>query len=483
VAHNNLGNALQSEGKFDEAIACYGRALALDPNYAEAYCNLGGALKEVARLPEAVAMLRRALEIAPLFARGQSNLLYTLLFCPGYGMSEIYREHARWNELYAKPLAPAQIVHQNDRDPNRRLRIGYVSPDFRNHVQAHFVIPLLAAHDRELVEVTCYSDVVNEDAFTDRIRGLADRWRDVSAIGDEEMTELVRQDRIDVLVDLTMHMERNRLLVFVRKPAPVQVTWLAYPGTTGLTAIDYRLTDPWLEAPETWEASAPRCYSEESLCLPDTFWCYDPLYEGPEVNALPAISSGAVTFGNLNAFAKFSPSALRLWARVLCQVPHSRLLLLAPPGSCRQWAMDIMQAEGSEASRIEFVSRQPREQYLEVYQRIDIGLDTVPYNGHTTSLDSLWMGVPVVTLAGQTIVGRGGLSQLSNLGLTELIAHDESRFVQVASDLAADLERLENLRTNLRKRMEASPLMDSRRFARNLEAAFRQMWRTWCQKR
>jgi predicted O-linked N-acetylglucosamine transferase (SPINDLY family) len=517
AAHFNLGNAYRTQGKTEQAIHCYQRTIDLAPDFADAYNGLGGIYREqglldpwfsnfqrvavlqpnsadaqinvgatlihMGKSPEAVEVLRRALRLTPFSPRGHSNLLFAMLFCPGCDEAAICSEHAHWNELYAKPLGDPNVSHANDRTLERRLRVGYVSPDFRNHVNTHYLIPLFQAHDQEQVEITCYSDVVKEDEVTRRIQWLSDRWRYIRVMNDQQVTDLVRADKIDILVDLTMHMENNRLFAFARKPAPVQVTWLAYPGTTGLTAIDYRLTDPYLDPGENDSREGiPRRYSEESVRLPDTFWCYDPLAKDIQANELPAITNGYVTFGNLNAFAKFNEVVLRLWARVLREVKRSRLILLAPEGSCRQWVANIMQAEGVETSRIEFVSRQPRRQYLEFYHQIDIGLDTVPYNGHTTSLDSLWMGVPVITFVGKTIVGRAGLSQLSNLGLPELVAHDEGRFVQIASGLAANLDRLQELRANLRKRMETSPLMDARRFARHLEAAYRQMWRTWCQQ-
>jgi predicted O-linked N-acetylglucosamine transferase (SPINDLY family) len=289
-----------------------------------------------------------------------------------------------------------------------------------------------------------------------------------------QLTDCVREDRIDILVDLTLHMAHNRLLLFARKPAPVQVTWLGYPGTTGLETMDYRLTDPYLDPPDQTE----QFYSERSIRLPHTFWCYQPhMLEGedlPEVNPLPALTAGAVTFGCLNNFCKVNPSLLELWGKVLQAVPGSRLLLLAPSGSRRQWVKKIL------GDRVDFVDHCPRQAYLDLYHRIDLGLDTLPYNGHTTSLDSLWMGVPVVTSIGKTVVGRAGWSQLSNLGLPELAAKTEEEFVSITAGLAKDLPRLAELRKTLRPRMTASPLMDAERFARDIESAYRQMWQEWC---
>ncbi len=266
-----------------------------------------------------------------------------------------------------------------------------------------------------------------------------------------------------------MHTAHSQLLVFARKPAPVQVTWLGYPGTTGLPTIDYRLTDPYLDPPRLFDAF----YSEESLRLPETFWCYDPLTDQPPVSALPALEAGAITFGCLNNFCKVNDGCLSLWAEVLRAVPRSRLLLRAPRGLARDHVLVVLQREGIAAERVEFVNMRPWPEYLKVYHRIDLGLDTLPYNGPTTSLDASWMGVPTLTLVGQTVVGRDGWSQLCNLGLKELAAETPEQIVALAAQLAGDLPRLQELRGTLRQRMSQSPLMDAPRFARNLERACR----------
>jgi predicted O-linked N-acetylglucosamine transferase (SPINDLY family) len=276
-----------------------------------------------------------------------------------------------------------------------------------------------------------------------------------------------------------MHMERGRLLVFARKPAPIQFCWLAYPGTTGLTTIDYRLTDPYLDPPEIHELY----YSEQSIRLNDTFWCYDPLADEPRVNSLPSLANGYTTFGCLNNFCKVNDATMALWARVLARVERSRMLLLAPEGSTREHTRHVFEKAGISPERVTFVNRQPRESYLRLYNQIDIGLDTLPYNGHTTSLDSYWMGVPVVTLVGPTVVGRAGLSQLHNLELSDLVAYSPDEFVLNAANLAVNSSRLAPLRANLREKMQRSPLMDSSRFARSVETAFRSAWQQWCTSR
>jgi predicted O-linked N-acetylglucosamine transferase (SPINDLY family) len=477
-AHNNLGAALTEQRKLDEAVACCRRALELKPDFAVAYNNLGVVLKDQGKLDEAVACCRRALELKPDFAEAHSNLVYAHIFRAGCDAQTLHEEHRRWNQRHATPLVKFIQPHPNHRSPDRRLRVGYVSADFRNHCQAFFTVPLFSSHDHEDFEIVCYADVVRPDRITERLRSHADTWRSIAGLSHEQVAQLIRQDGIDILVDLTMHMARNRLLVFARKPAPVQACWLAYPGTTGLSTIDYRLTDPYLDPPDLND----RQYSEESIRLPDSFWCYDPLDGEPAVNALPAAEKGYISFGCLNNFCKINPVVLKLWARVLTAVERSRLMILAGEGMHRQHTLDFLAEEGIVGDRVTFVANQPRQQYLRYYHDIDIGLDTVPYNGHTTSLDSLWMGVPVVTLVGSTVVGRAGLCQLMNLGLPELVASGPGQYVHVAAELAQDLPRLTELRATLRERMRSSPLMDAPRFARNIESAYREMWRRWCAK-
>jgi predicted O-linked N-acetylglucosamine transferase (SPINDLY family) len=478
LAHYNLGLVCQDQGNLDEAVASYRQAVRLEPGYAEAHNNLGNALKDRGDLDEAIACFRRAGERKPDVCTAHSNLLYTLLFHCNSDARAIFEGHRLWNRRFAEPLATLVQPHLNDRSSNRRLRVGYVSPDFRDHAQSFFITPLLSAHDQKNFEIYCYADVARPDEVTARLRPLANGWRDIAGLADEQVARLIRQDRIDILVDLTMHMAGNRLLVFARKPAPVQITWLAYPGTTGLSTIDYRLTDPYIDPPGLHDDD----YSEESVRLPDTFWCYDPLASEPAPSALPALENGCITFGCLNNFCKVNDSVLKLWAQVLKAVHESRLFLLVPEGSARRHTWEFLRGEGVRRDRVTIVNKQPRPSYLEVYNIIDIALDTFPYNGHTTSLDAFWMGVPVVTLVGATPVGRAGLSLLTNLGLPELVANTAEEFVSKAVAMASDSPQLCELRATLRDRLRASPLMDAPRFARAIEAAYREMWRRWCDK-
>jgi predicted O-linked N-acetylglucosamine transferase (SPINDLY family) len=477
-AHSGLGVALKDKGELDEAVAAFRQAIVLRPDYPEAHNNLGNALKDKGELDEAIAAFRRAIALRPRYAEAHSNLIYTLQYHPGYDSQSIAEEYRRWNRQHAEPLRKFIQPHTNNRDPDRRLRIGYVSADFRNHASAYFLLPLLKHHDPRQVELFCFAQVVRSDAMTLQFQQRANAWRNTVGVSDDQIARQIREDQIDILVDLKMHTAENRLLVFARKPAPVQATWLGYPGSTGLTAIDVRLSDPYLDPPGMDEST----YSERTIRLPDTFWCYDPLDGGEiPVNSLPALQTGVITFGCLNNFCKINDGLLSLWAQIMRQVKGSRLLLLAPEGSHRQRTLERLGHEGIDQGRIEFVVLQSRQKYLETYHRIDLVLDTFPYNGHTTSLDSLWMGVPVVTQVGSRPVARGGWSQLSNLGLGELAGETAEQFVRLAVELAKDLPRLEQLRSTLRPRMQQSPLMDAPRFARNIEAAYRHMWRTWCE--
>jgi predicted O-linked N-acetylglucosamine transferase (SPINDLY family) len=471
-AHNNLANSLKQNQDVDAAIHEYQKAIALEPRYAQANNNLANALKDAGRLDEAIAHFRKAMALRPEDAAIHSNWLFTLLFHPDWDAAALLREHRIWDQKHAQTLARLDSPRQTVTSTSRLMRIGYVSPDFKDHCQSFFTLPLFQNHDRQRFEIFCYSSVGRPDGITRKLRDTVENWRDVAALSDEQLGRTIREDGIDILVDLTLHMGNGRLLTFARKPAPVQTTWLAYPGTSGLAAMDYRLTDPYLDPP----GQNDQFYSEKSIRLADSFWCYQPIDGEIAVNHLPALSAGHFTFGCLNNFCKVNRDVLELWAGVLRAVDGSRLLLLAPRGRARQQAIDTLNALGVEPSRVEFMDRRPRSEYFRMYHRIDLGLDTFPYNGHTTSLDSLWMGVPPITLVGRTAVGRAGWSQLNNLALAELAAQTPKQFVEIACSWAADLPRLSRLRASLRDLMLGSALCDSGRFARSVESAYETMW-------
>ena len=481
-AHNNLGNALKDQGRLEEATAAYLQALGFNPEFAEIHNNLGNALKDQGHPDEAIAAYRRTIQLKPDSADAHSNLLLDLHYLPGFEPEELFREHRRWEEIQSLPLAKFIGRHGNDRNPERRLRIGYVSPDFREHPVAFFLESLLAAHDRGQVEVFCYADVLREDTVTKRFHQHTAQWRKIAGMKDEQVADLIRTDGIDILVDLAGHTARNRLLVFARKPAPIQVTYLGYCDTTGMNTMDYRLTDTHADPPGTTE----HLHTEQLVRLPDCAWCFRPSDHSPPVGSPPTARSGHITFGCFNARPKITAEMLDLWSNLLLEAPGSRLLLKNPgfgDPSVQLRTRELLAKAGVAHERVELLGRVPTvAEHLAQYGRVDIALDTFPYNGTTTTCDALWMGVPVVTLAGRTHAARVGVSLLSNVGLPELIAANAGDYIRIAVHLAADTTRLAELRAMLRERMASSPLMDAPRFARNVEHAYREMWRAWCMK-
>jgi protein O-GlcNAc transferase len=481
MVHANLANVLCDMDRSDEAVGAALRSIELNPNQANTYVTLAFALdrQNSGDLSGAIAAYRRAIELDPDCLVAYSNLAFTLPFVSDNGY-EILEECKRLAARFEAPVNCPDVSYANHPSPHRRLRIGYISPDFRDHCQRYYMTPLLRHHDHNAYEIWCYSSVRKPDGVTRQLECLADVWRDVCELSDEDLGTQISADQIDVLVDLTMHMKDGRPRLFARRPAPVQVTWLAYPGTTGSNAIGYRLTDPWLDPLEFPDADAR--YTERSIRMPDTFWCFDPLVTGVCANGLPADRNGHVTFGCLNNPRKLTDQMIRMWASVLVSLPRSKMILLVGNGVAREQVSLKFHALGVDRSRLSYVSHQPRDEYLRTYQRIDIALDTFPYNGHTTSLDGLWMGVPVVTIIGTTAVARGGYSLLSNLDLPDLAARSEEEFVQISVRLARDLPRLRKLRSSLRTRLEQSPLMDHERFSRGIEQAYRGMWMEWCRQ-
>jgi len=472
----NLGNALREMGRLDEAVDAYRNAIEMDPKTTLAYSNLGVALKEQGLPDEAVRVLRRAIEIDPLCIDAHSNLVFSLYFLPGCDPETIVAEHREWDRRHAQQVADRILPHRNERSSDRRLRIGYVSADLRMHAAGRFLLPLLESHDRERFEIFAYSQAAMEDEFSGRLRAHTDGWRRVVGQSDDQAAEQIREDRIDILVDLSLHSAGNRLGVFARKPAPVQVSYLGYAGTTGLSAMDYRLTDPYLDPPGMNDSY----YVERSIRLPETYWCYWPACAEIPVSELPAGEGRGVTFGSLNGFGKMNAQVLELWARLLLEVPKSRLVLHATEGNHRQRVIQVLENAGVDPQRLSFAGRVPTPDYYRQYHNIDIALDPFPYSGGTTNCDALWMGVPMVSLYGRLATARGGLSLLSNLGLGRLAVRSPEDFLKTAITLAGDVPELARLRATLRERMQASVLMDARRFAGRVEQAYRQMWLEWC---
>jgi protein O-GlcNAc transferase len=493
-AHNNLGTALKDHGQTDAAEGSFREALRHRADYAEALSNLGNLLRDQGRMPEALAALRQAVALQPGKVVLHNNLIYALHFDPDYDPAAVAGELREWNERHALPLARFIKPHANNRDPERELRVGLVSPDFRSHPIGRFLLPLLEAHaaargaagggaagaaaEGGACRFFCYSDAPfpprKADAITARIQACADRWANTADLTDRELAEMIRLDHVDILLDLTMHMEGSRLGVFAQEPAPVQMTYLAYPTSTGLDTMDYRLTDGALDPPGA-DASV---YTEKALRLA-SYWCYPAPERAPAVGPLPAVAAGRVTFACLNNFAKVSPQALQTWTQILQAVPNSRLFLHAVPGRHREHVLGALSAAGIAPERCQFFGFLPFGEYLELHNQIDIALDPFPYAGGTTSCDALYMGVPLITLAGPTALSRGGVSILSALGLPELMGGMREDYVRIAVGLAKDWSRLEQLRATLRGRMLGSVLMDGRGHARDFQARLREVWRTW----
>jgi protein O-GlcNAc transferase len=470
-----LGFALSARVELDEALECYRKVIALRPEVADAHNNLGSILKMQGDIPGACLAYRAALAANPNYSIAHSNLIMTILYMEGFTPATILEEMKRWDRQHAAPLRAGILPHTNDASPDRRLRIGYVSSDLCDHLVARNILPLLREHEKSAFEVYCYASVRKPDRFTDRCRALVDVWRDILPLDDAMAAQQIRDDEIDVLVDFAGHMGQTRLGIFARKPAPVQVSFGGYPSGTGLATMDYHITDPYLDPPGLTESH----YVEELVRLKKSWWCYDlqAMEITESVGPLPAISTGQITFGCLNNFPKISDHNLALWKKLLEETDRSKLMMLTPPGV---QGPRVLKAFGAVADRVIFVKTRHRPLYLKLYHGIDIFLDTLPYNGHTTAMDALSMGVPVITRPGEAAVGRAGVSILTNLGLPELIADSDGQYLQIAEQLAGDIPRLAELRKGLRQRMASSVLTDAAGFARDVEGAYRQMWGKWC---
>ncbi len=474
--YNNLGNVYRSCDRLDEALECFSTACRLQPAHALAHNNCASVFQSQGRLGEAVAAYQTSRQLAPEDVDTHSNLLVAENYLPENTPQLLFEKHRAWTREHTADVIA--VRHRCLADPERRLRIGYVSPDFRTHPVAYFFFGLLKQHDRTAVEVTCYNNAKRPDRTTGQIQQLADRWRDVRQWSDARLTEAIVEDEIDILVDLAGHTAGNRLTVFAAKPAPVQVSFLGYPNTTGLESIDYRLTDAIADPPHE-----QRTYSETLLQLPGPFCCYAPPDLALEISSLPADTSGEITFGSLHNLAKLNAQVIDAWSDILRRVPRSRLLIARSTltRSCRERLKAEFSQRGIVGQRIELCTLTSAVgSYLSVYSQIDIVLDAFPWGGHTTTCEALWMGVPVLTLRGDRHAGRMGASLLSHMGLQDWIAESREMYVSRAAKLAADTTLLRELRSSLRDRLLASPICDARNYAAEIEAAYRTMWQRYC---
>jgi predicted O-linked N-acetylglucosamine transferase (SPINDLY family) len=472
-AHNGLGLALEAMGRKDDAFAHYQKAVELKPDLGDAWSNLGTSLAEQGRPEEAIRCFRESLARQPLAPAIHSNLLLHLNYSSRVTPEQVRDDHLAWAARFGGPTPDAPRVPE-PHDPGRRMRVGYLSSDFRGHTVAGFIETLLRHHDRRRVEVFAYASVVRPDDTTERLKSLADHWRPIGGLTDAQAFDQIRADSPDVLIDLGGHTAGNRLLVMARRPAPVQATLFGYPNTTGLKAVDYRVSDPVSDPPGRTE----HLYAESVLRLPETAWVYAPPASAPPVTPLPAATQRGFTFGCLNNPAKISDACLETWAAILHATPGSRLVLLA--GQAHAGAKRLLERfseRGIVRERVELVFRLPAEQYFETYCRFDLSLDPFPYNGGVTTGDSLWMGVPVLTVAGASYVTRQGLMAMTAVGLPEFVAQSPGDLVRLAKEWTHRREELATIRAGLRDRLARSPLADAPRYVRNLEEALRKVWR------
>jgi protein O-GlcNAc transferase len=510
-AHNNLGNALQNLGRSDDAAASYRRALQINPGYAEAHYNLGNNLRDSGQPDAAMASYRRALEIKPDYLAARNNLglalhdlglpddaaasyrralqikpdhveaFSNLLFCLSHSEAAdaqaLFAEHRRFAERFEAPLQIHWPQHRNSRDPERRLQVGFVSGDLWDHAVVHFIEPVLAhLAGYPQLSLHAYYNHVIEDDFTRRLRGYLTHWHSIVGLPDDALAQKIREDGIDILIDLSGHTGKHRLLTFARKPAPVQVSWIGYPGTTGLSAMDYYLADRFFLPPGQFDGQ----FTEKIVRLP-AIAPFLPNESAPPVNVLPALSNGYMTFGSFNRPNKITRSVIALWAQLLRALPDSRMLLGAMSQDGNYTTLiEWFAQEGIERERLDFHVRSGIRAYLGQYQNVDICLDTFPYNGGTTTCHAVWMGVPTLTMTGSTPAGRAGAAVMGHVGLDGFVAHDAADFVQKGLSWAGDLAALSDIRMGLRERFAKSAMGQPAVVAEGLVRALRIIWQRWC---
>ena len=509
-AHNNLGNVLAIERNFDEAVLSYKKALKLRPGFFEAYYNLGNCLRETNNFDEAITCFRAALRIQPSSVQALTNYgeaLQTtgrineaqqcyrtinaeadkpcpkafgnLLLCTNYDVAyspgQLFEEHSLFGKTFG--LSADSISQNVFNDTFRKLRIGYVSPDFCDHPVAKFIEPVLMNHNRETFDIYCYADCQRQDIVGRRIRAMSLCWRDINNMTDQQVSHIIRDDKIDILIDLAGHTSGNRLMVFARKPAPVQMSYCGYPNTTGLPAIDYYITDNILD-PD----GADSFYVERLLHIPGCFCCFKPPANAPDVNKLPALKNGYVTFGSFHPLMRINECVIDLWCSVLRAIPDSRLRIVRNTlaGSVRKRIENDFAKHGMAMHRIELTNEIPAQGYLHLYDNIDISLDTLPWSGHTLACESLWMGVPVITLYGNRHAGRMATSILRNAGLPEWVALTKDQYCGIAVAASSSFDKLSDLRGGLRSVLADSIICNGGDFTRKLEDAYRSVWISRC---
>ena len=479
MAYNNLSILLKERGQLQEAYDAAHHALRIQPDFTDALFNLGNIHMDMGEVEKGISCFQALLKNAPNHPDAHSCLFMMMHYRPEYSPQSLFTVARDWGVRHSPPTLVA-TAPANTADPQRRLRLGYVSGDFYNHPAGYFIESVLAHHDSSQYETYCYYNHNKHDELTTRLQHSANHWRNIAGQSDDAVISQIREDHIDILIDLSGHTDRNRLLVFAHKPAPVQVTWLGYFDTTGLSSIDYIFGDRFLIP-----ADEERYYVERVLRLPKAYLCYSPPNEQIEPGRLPALASGKITFGCFNNPAKLTDAVIACWSKILLALPQAQLYLkykgFADNG-VRQRYQDKFAQHGIDSARIRLAGASPRRDYLATYQDVDIGLDTFPFNGCTTTMESLWMGVPVVTLRGNRYVGHMGESIMMNLGMEECVTDNEEAYITKAIALASDLPPLAALRSELRNQLLNSSLCDGPGFTRSLERMYREIWLKWCQK-
>ncbi|MFI4941280.1 MAG: tetratricopeptide repeat protein, partial [Burkholderiales bacterium] len=475
--HSNLGSTLKELGRLAEAEASCRRALVLKPDHAEAHWNLGVVFSEQGRFPEAEISYRHALQINPDFDVAYTNLLFCLSHNVTVDAQALFAEHCKFGEQFEQPLRASWPQHRNSRDPHRGLRIGIVSADLHSHPIASYFEPLLANLTRSSgLTMYAYFNNTIEDHVTHRLRRQFKHWDVVAGLSDVALAKKIMDDGIDILIDLSGHTGKNRLLSFARKPAPLQASWMGYPGTTGLQAMDYYIADRFLVPPGQFDAQ----FTEKVVRLPANA-PFLPFETAPPVSALPALSNGYITFGSFNRTNKLSRAVIALWSALLRALPESRMLLGAMQADGNnEMLIDWFTQEGIARERLDFHPRSGMPDYLALHRQVDLCLDAFPYAGATTTLHALWMGVPTLTLAGQTMAGRTGDAVAGHIGLEQYVAQDKADFVERGLAIAGNKDALATLRAGLRERLAQSTLCQPELIAAGLECALRTMWQRWC---
>ncbi|QPF89920.1 O-linked N-acetylglucosamine transferase family protein [Bradyrhizobium commune] len=473
----SLGIAYKALGRLSEAATAFEQAARADPRSSQILYNLGNARTASGEFKAAITAYRQALTLDPSRPEYHTNLIFALNFDPAAGPEDHQRERLSYGDMQRAQTAPAPAAESRPYDPERRLRVGYVSAHFRHQAATYAFAPVIINHDPTAFDVVCYSDTAIEDDLTRRLRGHVKTWRATATLSDAELIALIRADDIDILVDLVGHMVGNRLEVFARKPAPVQVTGWGEPTGTGLTTMDYLLADPVLVPPDMRFR-----LREEVIDLPCflSFWTPEPL---PDPGPLPALAAGHVTFGSFNRPEKLSDPVLRLWAAMLRALPNARLVLKSSSfgnAAHQQRIRSVFQREGIKSSRLTILGDTDRDAHMLAYRTVDVALDPFPHGGGMTTLDAIAMGIPVITCPGPTISSRLAAACVTAVGLPDWVAPNHDDYVALAARMTTDLDGLARLRGSLRDRLMRSSVGDTRSYAHAVEAAYRDMWRRCC---